>query len=171
MILFDFTSESECSCWHSIDDAVMGGLSESRFGNAVPGTAVFHGSVSLKNSGGFASVRSRASTYDSRNYDGISVRVRGDGKKYKMHLKTQPDPDGILYQAGVETERDEWTDIRIPFVDVVPVYRGNSVKNAAPLNPASSCTFGFIKYRAGRKVCFAWRFIRSVFFHSRGASS
>lgn len=83
MILFDFNSESDCKSWHPINDVVMGGLSESRFEYAGASTAVFTGIVSLKNSGGFASVRITTSPYDLRKYEGLKLRVRGDGKSIK----------------------------------------------------------------------------------------
>ena len=52
MILFNFNTEAECDTWNTINDVVMGGVSDSRFEYAGPSAAVFAGTVLLKNSGG-----------------------------------------------------------------------------------------------------------------------
>lgn len=144
MILFNFSSESECNDWNSINDVVMGGVSESRFEYSGASTAVFTGAVSLKNSGGFASVRSAPSLYDLKKYRGVKLRVRGDGKQYKMNLKTDTALDGVQYQAIFETKRNEWTEIVIAFTDFVPLFRGGRVDNAPTVDASSVRSFGFL---------------------------
>ena len=52
-----FDSVEKIKSWSTINDSVMGGVSTSKFyydGNQ----AIFEGKISLKNNGGFASVRS-----------------------------------------------------------------------------------------------------------------
>jgi NADH dehydrogenase [ubiquinone] 1 alpha subcomplex assembly factor 1 len=144
VILFDFTVESECASWRPINDVVMGGLSESRFEYAGASTGVFTGTVSLKNSGGFASVRISTAPYDLQKYQGLKLRVRGDGKEYKINLKDDPAFDGVQYQATFEPKSREWCEITIPFADLIPMFRGRSIHQAAPLNRSSICTFGFL---------------------------
>jgi NADH dehydrogenase [ubiquinone] 1 alpha subcomplex assembly factor 1 len=144
VILFNFNSEPECNDWNTINDVVMGGVSESRFEYTGASTAVFTGTVSLKNSGGFASVRSAPSLYDLRNNNGLKLRVRGDGKQYKMNLKTDTALDGLQYQAILVTKRNEWTEISIAFTDFVPMFRGGRVNDAPQLDTSSICSFGFL---------------------------
>jgi NADH dehydrogenase [ubiquinone] 1 alpha subcomplex assembly factor 1 len=144
VILFNFNSEPECNNWSTINDVVMGGLSESRFEYSGASTAVFTGAVSLRNSGGFASVRSAPSLYVLRNYTGLKLRVRGDGKQYKMNLKTDMDLDGVQYQATFDTKRNEWEEISIDFTDFVPMFRGARVHHAPQLDTSSICTFGVL---------------------------
>jgi hypothetical protein len=122
----------------------MGGVSYSRFHYAGESIAVFSGTVSLKNSGGFASIRSIPSSYDLRRYSGLQLRVRGDGKRYKMNLKTEAALDGVQYQAVFETQRDVWTEIMIPFSKFVPMFRGVHAYDSPPLDTASICSFGFL---------------------------
>ena len=43
-----------CALWQPINDQVMGGLSSSGFRLDAAGWAVFEGTVSLQNNGGFA---------------------------------------------------------------------------------------------------------------------
>ncbi|PSQ90230.1 MAG: hypothetical protein BRD30_05030 [Bacteroidetes bacterium QH_2_63_10] len=69
--LFDFSSSSpdDPSDWRSIDDPVMGGVSESCF-VATDDGAAFAGTVSLKQGGGFASVRAPESKRDLSGAEG-----------------------------------------------------------------------------------------------------
>ena len=144
MILFDFHSEEECNAWKTINDFVMGGVSESRFEYSGASTAVFTGAVSLKNSGGFASVRSAPSLYNLRKYKGLKLRVRGDGKQYKINLRAEAAFDGVQYQAVFDSKRNEWIEISIPFRDFVPMFRGCLVNHAPQLDTSSICTFGIL---------------------------
>jgi NADH dehydrogenase [ubiquinone] 1 alpha subcomplex assembly factor 1 len=144
MILFDFGSEAACSSWVPINDVVMGGVSHSRFEYVGESTAEFSGTVSLKNSGGFASVRSTPSLQDLRRYSGLLLRIRGDGKQYKMNLKTGAALDGVQYQAVFKTEAGAWTEIRVPFSTFVPMFRGVHAYDSPPLDTASICSFGLL---------------------------
>lgn len=144
MILFDFDSEAACNSWIPVNDVVMGGVSYSRFDYVGESNAVFSGSVSLKNSGGFASVRSTPSLYDLGKYAGLLLRVRGDGKKYKMNLKTEATLDGVQYQAVFETQQNVWTEIAIPFSKFVPMFRGVPAQHSPMIDRASLCSFGFL---------------------------
>jgi NADH dehydrogenase [ubiquinone] 1 alpha subcomplex assembly factor 1 len=144
MILFDFDSEAACTSWIPVNDVVMGGVSHSRFDYVGESTAVFSGTVSLENSGGFASVRSAPSLYDLGKYAGLLLRVRGDGKKYKMNLKTEATLDGVQYQAVFETQQNVWTEIVIPFSKFVPMFRGVPAQHSPVIDTASICSFGFL---------------------------
>jgi hypothetical protein len=144
VILFDFNSVAECSLWNPINDVVMGGDSHSRFDYVEGSRAVFAGTVSLKNFGGFASIRSTPSLYDLREYVGLLLRVRGDGKLYKLNLKTDGNFDGITYQATFEPLNGKWKELQIPFLEFVPMFRGARVHYAAPLDATSICSFGFL---------------------------
>ena len=69
---------------------------------------VFVGEVSLDNNGGFASIRTAPQQHDLAGATGIVLRVRGDGKRYRVNLRTDATFDGIQYQAGfitVDTSR------------------------------------------------------------------
>ncbi|MFH1739553.1 MAG: CIA30 family protein, partial [bacterium] len=58
-VLFEFKHSDETTNWRTINDTVMGGVSNSEFRVEEEGIGVFSGSVSLENNGGFASVCSR----------------------------------------------------------------------------------------------------------------
>jgi len=141
-ILFDFTRSGACP-WLAINDVVMGGVSRSEI-RIENGRAVFEGMVSQESGGGFASVRSLPSYWDLQAFSGIVLTIRGDGRRYKLRLKSDPDLDGICWETAFTTEAGEHRTIHFPFTDLVPVYRGTHVPETPPFNPSHVATFGFL---------------------------
>ena len=70
-----------------VNDGVMGGVSQSRLSLDEQGALVFEGKVSLDYGGGFASVRSIVNQLDAEKYQGIFLKIRGDGNKYQLRLR------------------------------------------------------------------------------------
>ncbi|URE48806.1 Complex I intermediate-associated protein 30 (CIA30) [Musa troglodytarum] len=102
--------------WGALDDVVMGGVSESGFqvdpkGNEDGGpTGLFKGVVSIANNGGFTSIRTKnfSTPEDLSAYDGIEIRVKGDGRRYKLILRTSSDWDTVGYTASFDTTKEKW---------------------------------------------------------------
>ena len=136
-ILFDFTRPSEDlrQSWGAVDDVVMGGVSESQIVlvstalNDREGFAVFSGIVSTANSGGFASVRHRnfQPPLNLSAYEGIQLQVKGDGKRYKFIARCEGNWDGVSYCYSFDTVADEWISVRIPFAELIPVFRAKTL--------------------------------------------
>ena len=84
-----------------------------------------------------------------QRFDGISLRVKGDGQTYKLNLKTadQMDVPESTYQAQYDTVKDEWTTVYIPWHEFVPVARAQYDAKAKPLNPAAVRQMGLILSR------------------------
>lgn len=141
---FDFRLAADVKDWAPIDDVVMGGRSCSRLEPTPEGTAVFTGVVSLDNGGGFASIRSKPRTHDFARYLGISIRVRGDGRRYKLNLKTDRKLDGVLYRVVFPTLSGTWHTLDLPFDSFEPTFRGRVVPDVPPLDPAHIVSFGLM---------------------------
>ncbi len=143
-IIFDFTNPSANlkSSWGAVDDVVMGGVSESNI-QFVEDTALFAGNVSTANSGGFASVRTKnfAPPFNLSGYEGVELRVRGDGKRYKFLLRTETQWDGVAYSYSFDTVANTWIDVRIPFTQLVPVFRAKSLKESPTIDASKICSF------------------------------
>ncbi len=141
--LFDFTRSNLDlkATWGAVDDVVMGGVSESSI-RLVDGYAVFSGDVSTENSGGFASVRTRNfnPSLNLSNYTGIELKVKGDGQRYKLFVRTEPTWDGVGYAHSFDPSSTHWTTIQIPFKDLVPVFRAKTVDNAQPIDSDRICS-------------------------------
>ena len=135
-VLFRFDHEGSVAGWVAIDDAVMGGVSASRLAWADAGHALFTGVVSLAQGGGFASVRSPPADLALPGATCYLLEARGDGRRYKLNLRTDDSFDGINYQAAFAPPADGWSLLRLPIADFRPRFRGRTVDSAPPLDPA-----------------------------------
>jgi hypothetical protein len=70
----------------------MGGLSTGKFiVEKVDGVMCYRmtGDVTTKNNGGFIQIRAKLSPeINSKDYDGVYVKVYGNEKNYNLHLRT-----------------------------------------------------------------------------------
>ncbi|MFW5691600.1 MAG: CIA30 family protein [Chloroflexota bacterium] len=143
MLLFDFTQPKTAADWSPIDDVIMGGMSYSRIRSTADGYAVFAGEVVRENNGGFASVRSPSVDLDLGGADGISLHVKGDGKRYGFILRCADVPR-IRYQIAFFSEPDLWEVVHLPFSRFKPKRLGSLVWGAPPLNPRAITNCGLI---------------------------
>lgn len=142
--VIDFSNTAFWETWMPVNDVVMGGVSSSEIAATDSGTAVFRGTVSLENNGGFASVRSGAAEFDMEGYEGIRLHVRGDGSDYRLRLHTTDSFDGVAYQQTFGTTEGEWITVDIPFADFTASFRGRRVPDAPALNPSNIRQIGFL---------------------------
>ncbi len=143
-MLFNFNMPSESSQWIAIDDVVMGGRSESSLKYDASGAAIFSGKVSFENNGGFASIRSPVRNFDLDGFTGISLRVNGDGKAYKLRLKDDHQTDGVTYQANFKSTEGRWIEVSLPFDTFNPVLRGRVQTETGAIQPARIRQIGFL---------------------------
>lgn len=143
-LLLDFEDPAEIELFHPIDDVVMGGLSSSRFEPAGPGIAAFRGEVSLARGGGFASVRSTPRDWATSGAQSILMRVKGDGRQYKLTLRTDDAFDGAQYQARFQPPAGDWVELRLPVEGFIATFRGRRLHDAPGLDPARIRTLGLM---------------------------
>ena len=142
-LLFDFSFPSEEKRWEIMTDEVMGGISQSQILITSNKTAIFSGELSLENYGGFASVRTQPQDYQLDGYAGLSLRVKGDGKKYRLRLRTD-EFEGVAYQASFTTQSEKWIIVHLPFNEFIPVFRGRVVSEAPKLEAGHIRRIGFM---------------------------
>jgi len=127
--LFDFAraDEGPRALWGAVDDVVMGGVSESAL-RLAGDRALFAGTVSTDNNGGFASIRTKAidPPLDLSDCAGIELRVKGDRQRYKLILRDETAWDGIGYATSFDTS-GEWETVRLPFAELRAVFRAKVV--------------------------------------------
>ncbi|MDX1572300.1 MAG: CIA30 family protein [Xanthomonadales bacterium] len=133
--------ESENGPWIIVDDVVMGGRSA---GDATveEGTLVFSGELSLENNGGFSSVRHPVDE-DLGEHTGILLEVRGDGRQYQFRLRHGNRYDGVAWKTEFPTS-DAWTEVRLPFSEFQPTFRGRWVPDAGGVRPHEVGQIGFL---------------------------
>ena len=134
--LIDFASAATVARWSAIDDAVMGGISRSQLSHDPAGHAVFSGIVSLEHNGGFASVRSPTLETNASGASVCRLEFLGDGKRYKLNLRTDNTFDGVNYQVAFTAPSDVWTQLSLPLTDFQPSFRGRLVPGAPAFDPA-----------------------------------
>lgn len=122
MTLFDFNFESNIRNWKIVDDVVMGGRSNGNFKINDTGYGEFSGDVSLKNNGGFSSVRYNFNTVSSSNFKSFQLRIKGDGNSFQFRVKSS-NRQRFSYIYTFNTSGD-WETISIPFNKMEPAFRG-----------------------------------------------
>ena len=124
-MLVDFNSLKSNHNWTIVDDVVMGGLSSSEIILNDQGNAVFKGSVSTENYGGFSSVRSTIPSINLKNFNCFVIRIKGDGKNYQFRVKSnQNDKHSYKYTFSTNSS---WQEIVIPFKNLEPTFRGRKL--------------------------------------------
>ena len=136
--VMDFSDPNVARRLWVVNDGVMGGVSQSRFRHDAEGV-VFEGEVSLRNNGGFASLRGPVAWADGTST--LELAVHGDGKRYRLLLRMDSAPGAASYQCefdalGPQTHRFTAADFQATF-------RGRIV-SAAPLVFARVVEFGVL---------------------------
>lgn len=130
--------------WTIVNDGVMGGRSTSSLGFTDNGTATFSGSLSLENNGGFASTRAVFENLDLTGFSGIRLRIKGDGRRYQLRIRTDGNFDGVAYRSDFDTNAGEWTEVFLPFTGFQPTFRGRVPRGVRPLDLANIRQIGFM---------------------------
>ena len=130
IMLEDF-SENDLLSWNIVDDTVMGGRSRGSFiiNNNI---GEFKGYLSLANNGGFSSVRAYY-PYDLIGISSITLRVKGDGRKYNFRVRTNKN-SWASYSHSFSTESNTWQEITLNIQDFFHTYRGYNVQNVQRLS-------------------------------------
>ena len=55
-------------------------------------------------------------------YDGLEFRLKGDGRRYKIIVRTSSDWDALGYTAGFDTEKGKWQSVGIIYCNSCCLY-------------------------------------------------
>ncbi|MEL6533028.1 MAG: CIA30 family protein [Pseudomonadota bacterium] len=107
---FDAGAEAR---WDYVQDGVMGGVSQGQAA-LEDGAIRLTGTVSTDNNGGFIQVRQRLIDGWPADVEGLNLRVRGNGERYYVFLRTtSAQRPWHSYRASF-TANAEWQDITLP---------------------------------------------------------
>ncbi len=121
-VIYAFNKHTASSAWMIVNDGVMGGLSKATLTINNEGIGVFSGNVSTENNGGFTSMKTRFSSIDVRSFQKIVLRIKGDGKRYQLRLKSEPE-EAHSYISYFQTS-GEWETIELALPAFYPSFRG-----------------------------------------------
>jgi NADH dehydrogenase [ubiquinone] 1 alpha subcomplex assembly factor 1 len=142
--LFDFTGADTSKEWQTVNDGVMGGVSEGKFKITDKKTMEFFGTLSLANNGGFASVRTKAKKLGLEKGDTVVAKVKGDGREYSLNLYLNKPLIAFAYRATVQTKKDEWIEVKVPLDKFEATSFGRPVKDAGAVKPEEIIAVGFM---------------------------
>ena len=120
---FETFDPNKSKNWSFFTDGVMGGVSSGKafFGKSGSDNFVrLEGKVSTANSGGFIQIRHSLTKYLDNDIKGISLKVRGNGEKYYVFIRTT---STILpwqfYNASFKTSKN-WKVVEINLKEFQP---------------------------------------------------
>lgn len=142
--LFQFASPHAAAAWQTVNDGVMGGVSDGRFRITDRQTLEFYGTMSLANNGGFASVRSQPAALGLQAGDTLVARVRGDGREYRFNLYPSGRMRAFSYRAPLKTRAGEWIEVRMPLDSFEATSFGQVQRGMGPVDPQSVTAIGFL---------------------------
>ena len=134
----DFSNPNTLRDSWLVNDSVMGGVSKSSL-REDPHGMFFEGQVSLENNGGFASMRS--SVRFPQGTQLIELIAKGDGKRYKLVLRTELAPR-VTYVADF-IALPTWQTYRFNLSQFKSTFRGRDV-NAPALSFFDVIDFGIL---------------------------
>ena len=134
----DFSNPNTLRDSWIVNDGVMGGVSQSSLRQDEDGM-FFEGMVSLENNGGFASMRS--SVRFPQGTQLIELIAKGDGKRYKLVLRTELAPR-VTYIADF-IALPTWQTYRFNLSQFKSTFRGRDV-NAPTLSFSDVIDFGIL---------------------------
>jgi monofunctional biosynthetic peptidoglycan transglycosylase len=143
-IIFDFNDPKSSGEWRIVNDDVMGGVSSSEVFLNSDGTLTFRGKLSPDNYGGFASIRSFIQTEEGEHFEGVIIKIKGDGNIYSLRFRTSNSFDGYAYQAKIQTAKDEWQEFKIPFTDFEATFRGRLLRDKPELLSKNIAQMGIL---------------------------
>ncbi|GER61014.1 CIA30 family protein [Patiriisocius marinus] len=123
--IFNFEKNVDIQDWNIVDDVVMGGKSNGSFTLNNEGHGVFSGVISLKNNGGFSSVRYQFETLDISDKTFVYIKLKGDGKQYQFRIKDEKNAY-FSYIFPFQTTGD-WEEITIPLNKMYASFRGRTL--------------------------------------------
>lgn len=141
--LFDFTGAEAAKDWQTVNDGVMGGVSEGNF-KVTGKTLEFYGTLSLENNGGFTSVRTKPKAIGLEDGDAIVTRVRGDGREYTLNLYIASRMRAFSYRVAVPTKKDSWIEVKVPLDKFEATAFGEVIEDAGAVKPGEVNAVGFL---------------------------
>jgi hypothetical protein len=142
--VYNFENSRQAGSWQIVLDGVMGGLSTGNI-ETTNGTMIFSGETSLRNNGGFSSMRAPVEKGIFKNSDSIKIRVKGDGRTWILGTrKGAGRMGGDSFWTRFDTKDGEWMTVTIPIDGMERHYFGQ--KMSGTITPEEVGALEFYMY-------------------------
>jgi hypothetical protein len=117
-MVIDNLENPELRKWIHFTDRVMGGISSGRLRYLEDGNEKYYkmtGDVSTEKNGGFIQFATEIEKVGNNNFEGVRMRVRGNGENYQLHLRTRMTKLPWQYYSQEFSTTEDWRVIELPF--------------------------------------------------------
>lgn len=127
-LVFDFGEGKDFGRWTIINDGVMGGLSESK-AKLTAEAVLFSGTVSLKNNGGFVSLRSALGVYDLSEFNFFEIRFKSDtDRKFELLIEKETPFYLPKYRKKFGGKSQDWQILKVSLSELEISRMGDVIK-------------------------------------------
>jgi len=147
LVLFDFSDPDQIERWRVVLDGVMGGRSTGEL-QVEAERLVFSGETSLRNNGGFSSIRARIPAGSLAGYSALKFQFRGDGRTYIVGASTRTGR-GDSYWTRFDTTAGEMSTVTAPISEMVRQYFGNPIRGRIQPSQVAGLEFYIYDGQAG----------------------
>lgn len=108
--------------WGPLDDVVMGGASRSDLEPGQKFDGTWSGRTTTANNGGFSGIRTKLlkRPFDASACTGVELKLTGDGQRYKLMMRDDPDWNGVAWCYSFDTKKDKPVTVKVPFEKLKP---------------------------------------------------
>lgn len=140
----NFNALEDGDDWVIVNDGVMGGLSQGRT-VLTDSSLLYTGNISLRNNGGFSSLRSPFRRWDLSDYSEVSITYRSNGQPFAFLMETSRVWYEPKYRAYFASESDDWQTFTLPLLDFVETTVGRKTgRKIRPSQLSEIIRLGFI---------------------------
>ncbi|MDG2201064.1 MAG: CIA30 family protein [Phycisphaerales bacterium] len=147
-VLFDFQDPGSVDVFDIVLDGVMGGRSSGRI-RAGDGTLIFDGETSLRNNGGFSSMRAPVPSGSCDGADALRVRFKGDGRTWIIGTRSGRSFGGESYWTRFDTVNNRWMDVVIPIAEMERTSFGQALRGRIAPEQVRGIEFYMYDKKAG----------------------
>tara|TARA_B100001059_G_scaffold201916_1_gene209557 strand:+ start:1332 stop:2591 length:1260 start_codon:yes stop_codon:yes gene_type:complete len=147
-VLFDFNDPSTVNAFNIVVDGVMGGRSTGRIRSG-DGSLVFDGETSLRNNGGFSSMRAAVPSGSCDGADALRIRFKGDGREWIVGTRSGRSFGGESYWTRFDTVNGRWMDVVVPIADMERTSFGQALRGTITPDQIRGIEFYMYDKKAG----------------------
>lgn len=144
LTLYDFSRPDDLEGWKCLSDQTRGGSSNCTLSLSTHHSAQFSGILKNRKINNFCLVYSPQNQFQLRSYGGLLIRLNGDGKHYRLCIYTDPNIEGVSYQAGFNTRKNRPITVFLPFSSFIPFLDHRVVRNWPVMDQSSIHRIGIM---------------------------